>query len=69
MDDLKWHQIETAPKDGRTVTLGWFPNGQLEHFVRSHWDGGQWVGGWTPTHWRPAPFRVTRATLKSRESA
>lgn len=57
----EWRTIDTAPKDGRPVRLGWLPNGRLEYLVRSAWSGGQWQGGWTPTHWKPAPPAETAA--------
>ena len=57
----EWQPIETAPKDGRQVHLGWLPNGELELERWSSWvvdehypAGGYWLGKWTPTHWRPA---------------
>lgn len=49
-----WKHIETAPKDGSLVELGWLPNGIVEHRVFSRWKHGRWQGQWTPTHWRPA---------------
>lgn len=48
---MKWHPVETAPRDGREVRLGWLPNGYLEQTVVSCWKDGHWVGDWTPTHW------------------
>jgi hypothetical protein len=47
-----WRPIESAPKDGRLVNLGWLVNGVVEHSVVSQWSGDQWQGFWTPTHWR-----------------
>jgi hypothetical protein len=49
----EWQPIDTAPKDGRLVVLGWLPNGLVEHKVISSWKRDHWHGGWTPTHWRP----------------
>lgn len=48
-----WQPMETAPKDGRLIALGWLPNHVLEHSVIARWVGEQWEWGWTPTHWRP----------------
>lgn len=52
----EWKPINTAPRDGSKVLLGWLPNGRLEKSVFSWWVGGlrkgHWAGNWTPTHWR-----------------
>jgi hypothetical protein len=49
---VRWKNIASAPRDGRTVTLGWLPNGVVELEVRSRWIKGRgWEGDWTPTHW------------------
>lgn len=53
MSECEWRDIETAPKDGRLVDLGWIANGMLELRRVARWQKGQWTGGWTPTHWRP----------------
>lgn len=50
-----WRPIERLPKickDGRSVRLGWLPNGILEFERLSCWRDGEWMGGWTPTHWK-----------------
>jgi hypothetical protein len=51
MASVRWKNISSARRDGKTVTLGWLPNGIVEHEVRSRWVNGRWEGGWTPTHW------------------
>lgn len=48
----EWQPIETAPRDGRVLRLGWLPNECLEFDAVSHWADGEWAGGWTPTHWQ-----------------
>lgn len=49
---VRWRNISSAPRDGSYVTLGWLPNGIVEHEVRSRWIRGHgWEGDWTPTHW------------------
>ena len=55
MTSVNWEPIETAPKDGRLVELGWIVNGKtIEQLsVFSHWDSDRWSGNWTPTHWKP----------------
>ena len=57
---MQWKPIETAPRDGRRVKLGWLPNDRLELERQSRWvrytdkgeTGGHWSGWWTPTHWK-----------------
>jgi hypothetical protein len=45
-----WRDIAQAPRDGRMIEVlreherGW-PK-------RTRWAGGQWEGGYKPTHWR-----------------
>lgn len=48
----RWAPIVEAPKDGRTVTLGWLQNGIVELEMTSRWVDGHWEGNWSPTHWR-----------------
>jgi hypothetical protein len=62
---MKWQPIETAPKDGRRVVLGWLPNGKLEMETVSFWRNDHWSGGWTPTHWRPTAEPETTTGLAS----
>ena len=54
---MKWAPIETAPRDGRLVKLGWLPNDRLELEKLSLWlstgESGHWRGWFTPTHWKP----------------
>lgn len=53
---MGWEPINTAPKDGRKIRLGWLPNWpELEYVVVSHWNRHVWSGYWTPTHWMPLP--------------
>ena len=56
-----WQPIETAPKDGTRVRLGWMPNGVLEYEANSYWDDvwDEWPVPGRPghftdaTHWKP----------------
>jgi hypothetical protein len=50
---IEWSPIDDAPRDGRTVTLGWLAHGVAELEMTSRWIDGCWEGNWNPTHWRP----------------
>lgn len=55
-DDLaNWLPIDSAPKDGRNVVIGWIANGRLEHSQVAHWNKNRWQGGHMPTHWFSPP--------------
>jgi len=65
-EKMAWQPIETAPKDGGQVLLGW-PTGVGEGLVMSgywsDWRGrkswvtsrGEYSGDYAPTHWMPLP--------------
>ena len=55
-----WHLIDTAPRDGQPVELGWLPDGVVEHSVISAWVDEHWSGYWTPTHWREPTIAVAQ---------
>lgn len=61
-----WEPIETVPKNGSWVVIGWFilPGQRTMEFARWSDHYGGWVGRYTkfskhssdqPTHWRPEP--------------
>jgi hypothetical protein len=67
---MKWQSIETAPKDGTSVLVYGFWEGELHgqdderdvwkaHFVLDEWfvDGGEFYSQHVidPTHWMPLP--------------
>lgn len=55
---MDWQPIETAPRDGRRVLLGWIVNPPtVEHTEISGWKRDHWIGDFTPTHWRPLESR------------
>lgn len=63
-DEMDWRPIETAPKDGTVILLGYTPNPRHERHVyegRWHEDQGTWtsVNGFIVheacTHWMPLP--------------
>lgn len=58
----EWQPIETAPKDGETPVLTWYPKayqGKGGHYVMLWQDGKWWAipGAFElkPTHWMPLP--------------
>ena len=64
----EWQPIETAPKDGTPIILG-FPDMACEGYwmcdpSRNHWGETGWFASdsdvlfehpWKPTHWMPLP--------------
>ena len=52
-----WRPIDTAPRDGAPVRLGWVWGYRLRREADSRWlvagDEPGWEGGGFPTHWRP----------------
>jgi len=62
-----WHPIETAPKDGTYILLGWFLDGGGGPPEVAFWDSTRktWCssrllkaeGYFSPTHWMPLPER------------
>ncbi len=62
----EWQPIETAPKDGTDVLIGWFelPGQKSMTIVFWHSFRKAWCNTWTlfsanavsqPTHWMPLP--------------
>lgn len=66
-----WQPVETAPKDGTKILLGWFPETAYEgastmqsqevafwHSIHQQWCGRELLksaGPFSPTHWQPLP--------------
>lgn len=64
----EWQTIDTAPKDGTKIIVGWFefPGQDQMHLVRWHSIQKAWCDSYMcfgtaphqqPTHWRPRPER------------
>jgi hypothetical protein len=67
----EWQPIETAPKDGTKILLGYFPDPVYEgasvmrswevafwHGIHRKWCGRELLnseGYFSPTHWMPLP--------------
>jgi len=62
----EWQLIETAPRDGTTILIGWFylPGQYSIHTAMWHQTEKAWCGvhtlftrdpGNQPTHWMPLP--------------
>jgi len=59
----RWEPIETAPKDGTNILLGWFKDGEEPQVVSGWFEAGiadyRWIDCFNeeanPTHWRPLP--------------
>lgn len=51
----KWFEIQSAPKGGEQIEVGWLNEmGELEFDPKiTKWLFNEWRGHWTPTHWRP----------------
>ena len=65
MDETEWQPIETAPKDGSKILLGWFlegggggPEVAFWHDIDKTWCGRVLLkaeGYFSPTHWMSLP--------------
>ena len=58
--ESQWQPIETAPKDGTSILLGWSGvDAQCGRWVRSGYRNGFWADHGAiftnPTHWQPLP--------------
>lgn len=76
----KWQPIETAPKDGTRILLGYFPEPAYEgalvgksqevafwHGTKRMWCGRTLLnaeGYFSPTHWMPLPMPPSSAAAK-----
>ena len=70
----KWQPIETAPKDGEFILVGWdnLPDYEDLRIAITFWIDEPFVNGtgWSgvfkePTHWRPLPKPPKRKKLRS----
>lgn len=79
--DQGWQPIETAPKDGTWIIVGWFELPGQCFYQRAFWhtaDGGRWCDthtAWTgaphqedPTHWRPELAHPIRGSGQTDET-